>query len=790
MRFINRLLASLLSVSTVLPKCWAQSGVPVAYTDAETGITFDTWSVPAGSGTGGLVFGVALPSSALTTDATEFIGYLQCTAQNASSAGWCGISLGGSMNNNLLFLAYPYKDSILTSLRFSSGYSMPKLYSGRANVTQIASRTNSTHFTLLFRCENCLTWDQNGQTGNATTSKGRLVLGYAQSNESPQNPSCPDNISLGQHENQGIIAATLDKTAASASYTDWVKLAKTTVPGECSGGGGGGNGTSSTPVPNAATYDYIVVGSGAGGIPVADRLSEAGHRVLLIEKGPPSSGRWGGKLKPDWLASTNLTRFDVPGLCNQIWVDATGIACTDTDQMAGCVLGGGTAVNAGLWWRPNPADWDYNFPAGWKSSDMQAPADRVFARIPGTDHPSADGKIHLQQGANVLSKGLQAAGWKPVTLNDVPGQKTKTFGPAPFMFSHGERGGPLGTYLVSANGRDNFDRWMNTTVKRVIRQGGRITGVEVEATLEGGYAGTVNVTAGTGRVILSAGAFGSPKILFRSGIGPKDQLSVVKGSPDGKTMVAESDWIELPVGHNLVDHVNTDLVVTHSDVVFYDFKAAYKSPIQSDMTSYLNDRTGILAQAAPNIGPIIFDEITGPDGIKRQIQWTARVEGSRSVPDGHSMTISQYLGRGSTSRGQMGITSGLNTVVSTVPYLRDKNDVDAVIKGIQNLQGALNGTGLTWNYPALNTSAAEFVDSTPITTGTRRANHWMGTCKLGTDDGRTGGTAVVDLNAKVYGTDNLFVVDASIFPGMITTNPSAYIVTVAEHAAERILALR
>ena len=71
----------------------------------------------------------------------------------------------------------------------------------------------------------------------------------------------------------------------------------------------------------------------------------------------------------------------------------------------------------------------------------------------------------------------------------------------------------------------------------------------------------------------------------------------------------------------------------------------------------------------------------------------------------------------------------------------------------------------------------------------RRSNHWIGTNKLGTDDGTKGGSAVVDLNAKVYGTDNLFVVDASIFPGHVTTNPSAYIVVASEHAAERILAL-
>jgi hypothetical protein len=53
-----------------------------------------------------------------------------------------------------------------------------------------------------------------------------------------------------------------------------------------------------------------------------------------------------------------LTWFDVPGECNRIWNGGSddtscvgcAAACTDTDQMAGCILGGGTAVNAGLWW--------------------------------------------------------------------------------------------------------------------------------------------------------------------------------------------------------------------------------------------------------------------------------------------------------------------------------------------------------------------------------------------------------------------------------------------------------
>lgn len=66
----------------------------------------------------------------------------------------------------------------------------------------------------------------------------------------------------------------------------------------------------------------------------------------------------------------------------------------------------------------------------------------------------------------------------------------------------------------------------------------------------------------------------------------------------------------------------------------------------------------------------------------------------------------------------------------------------------------------------------------------------MGTAKMGTDSGLLeGGTSVVDADARVHGTDNLFVVDASILPGLTTSNPSGAIMAVAERAAQRILAL-
>ncbi|KKK27390.1 hypothetical protein ARAM_002277 [Aspergillus rambellii] len=792
MNLFTRRLAAAVAGSVLLQTCLAQSSPPTVYTDSDTGITFDTWTVAASSSAAGLTFGMALPGDALTTDATEFIGYLSCNSANGKGTGWCGLSMGGSMTSKLLLMAYPSGDRVLTSFRFSSGYVMPDLYTGNATVTQISSSINATGFTLLFRCQNCLAWDQGGTTGSVSTSAGQLVLGWAQAKKSPTNGACPGDLSLVQHEAQSIWAAKFDKNAASSSYEAWTKLATTVVTGDCDGSpGGGGNGTEpvGTPVPDGAVYDYIVVGSGPGGMVMADRLSEAGHKVLLIEKGPPSLGIWGGTMKPAWLEGTELTRFDVPGLCNQIWVDSDGIACPDHDQMSGCLLGGGTAINSGLWWSPYSKDFDENFPDGWKYNDMKKAISKVFSRIPGTIHPSMDGFIYLQEGPSVIMNGLLAAGWKMTSFDDSPEEKYRSIGYSPYMFSNGQRNGPLATYLVTAHERSNMDMWLNTTVRRVIRDGSRITGVEVEPFLDGGSQGVVNITASSGRVILSAGAFGSPKILFRSGIGPKDQLTVVKNSAlDGDTMINESQWIELPVGKNLMDHPNTEVVVQHPDIIPYDFYGAWENPIEGDKERYLTNRTGPLAQAAPNVNPIFFDQVTGPDGITRQLEWQARVEGSHNIPDGHTITMTQYVGRGQTSRGRMTINAQLNTVVSTLPWLTDQNDVDAAIQGIERLQASLkNVTDLTWAFPTANVSIPDFVNSLPSTG--RGSNHWMGSCKMGPDDGRDGGSAVVDLNLKVYGTDNLFVVDASIFPGMISANPSAYITSVAERAAERILGL-
>lgn len=289
----------------------------------------------------------------------------ECPKGATTSSGYCGISIGGGMPGRLLLTAWPSGTDVLTSFQWATGYVTPMPYTGNAKLTQISSAVNATHFRVIYRCENCLAWNQDGATGGISTSGGGSVIGWAAGYSPPTGATCARDAVFIQHDNgQSLWGASFDSNIANPSYTAWAAKATKTVTGSCGGptSSSAAPGPTGQPVPNKQ-YDYIIVGGGAGGIPIADKLSEAGKKVLLIEKGPASTGQWSAGTKanwntPTWLEGTGLTRFDVPGLCNQIWVDSAGIACSDVDRMAGCLLGGGTAINAGLWWKVSNSFWE------------------------------------------------------------------------------------------------------------------------------------------------------------------------------------------------------------------------------------------------------------------------------------------------------------------------------------------------------------------------------------------------------------------------------------------------
>lgn len=204
--------------------------------------------------------------------------------------------------------------SITHLTMFSRSYQAPVDYKGSAKITPIYSKVNATSYTLIYRCENCLIFDDPTQPSfNTSTSQGTFEWGWAQSSVSPADKTNPDS-SIGQHNNgMGEFQIIVSK-AANAAYAKWVGLSSTVPTSSAAAPTGNPTATSApttvaaptttasatpttfkaVPVPAATSYDYVVVGGGAAGIPMADRLSAAGHSVLLIEKGVASSARWGG----------------------------------------------------------------------------------------------------------------------------------------------------------------------------------------------------------------------------------------------------------------------------------------------------------------------------------------------------------------------------------------------------------------------------------------------------------------------------------------------------------------
>ncbi|KAL4997980.1 hypothetical protein BDV10DRAFT_185783 [Aspergillus recurvatus] len=226
MTFTNFVLALGLLATTPFSPAHAQGPAGTPYTDKTTNITISTWSIPAAqsseSSTSPVTFGLTLPSNSLETDATELIGYLHCSPP----AGWCGISLGGSMTDALLLVAYADGDTVKHTLRYTTEYSLPAAYTGNATVSPIRSEVSEGSFTTIVHCKDCLHWEQGASSGGASTSTGQMDLAYALSSEKPGGAGeCADEARFVRHSQQGTWVAFLDEGAVAEKYGEWAGLA-------------------------------------------------------------------------------------------------------------------------------------------------------------------------------------------------------------------------------------------------------------------------------------------------------------------------------------------------------------------------------------------------------------------------------------------------------------------------------------------------------------------------------------------------------------------------------------
>jgi choline dehydrogenase len=532
-----------------------------------------------------------------------------------------------------------------------------------------------------------------------------------------------------------------------------------------------------------ASYDYIVVGAGSAGSVVASRLAaaEPAATVLLIEAG--SGGRGVAQIvdPPQW------TKLDGTALD---W----GYRYAPSDQVAGRaipvprgkVLGGCSATNAMQWFRGHCADydaWEAAGAAGWNYATLLPYFQRSEDWEGGqTAHRGGSGPMRVTRPrdphpiASAMIEGAAELGL--AKLDDPNSGDTDGAALANLNIAEGRRFSvvdgylpawapppapgqvPVGAHTHAPDPPANLSVRTGSTALRLGFAPGP-AGTRCDSVFHA-VRGTVRRTRARVGVILALGAFGTPELLTRSGIGDP---AVLRGL--GVDVTAP-----LPgVGRNLQDH-----------------------PLLMGMNFRAKDRLGL---PRDNGGGALMNWRSSR--ASRPDLHAFVVQGRQASPDvsaryclasdANVFAICPAL-MGSTSKGRLTVRDVTATGPAAVEiesgFLTERADVDALTEAMETIMDL-----------AATSAYADLIDK-PIVPATRLSradretfvrencatfNHPCGTAAIG-----TGPEAVVDPGLRVIGVDGLRVADASVIPVIPTGYTQAAVVAIAERAADLLLA--